>query len=449
MAGTAAQRDKFIKMTTQPVGRLVTGLAIPSIVSMLISGIYNLVDTFFIGQINTPSVAALGIVFSYMALIQAVSMFFGQGAGNFISRALGRESAEEAEVMASVGLISSMGTGALMAVIGFIFMNPILRFFGSTETILPYASDYFTWILAGAPFIMGCFTMNNLMRHQGNALLSMIGIATGAVLNVALDPIFIFLFGLGIKGAGIATAISQFIGFFVMLALSGFRGGIPIRLNHFKPSLHLYREIAAGGLPSLARQGLLSVAAICLNQMASRYGDAAVASFSVVNRVTMLASAAMIGYGQGFQPVCGFNYGAGKFDRVRSAFRHSCIVSTIYCTALAALGFVFAKGIVSVFRDDPDVIRIGSEVLRYQCISFPLTGIVVMANMFLQNIRKTWPAVIMASARQGIFFLPALIVGHLVLGFLGVEIAQAVADALSFILALPLCIYFLERLGRK
>ena len=442
------QDAKFVRMTTQPVGRLVTAMAVPSIVSMLVSGIYNLADTFFIGQINTQSVAALGIVFSYMVLIQSVAIFFGQGSGNYISRALGRREIGDAEQMAAVGLISSVLTGIILAGLSFLFMRPILSLLGSTPTILPYATDYFSYILLGAPFIMGTFTLNNQMRHQGNALLSMIGIVSGAVLNIALDPVFIFVFDLGIRGAGMATAISQFIGFCIMLGMTGRRGTLPLRLSFFKPTLQRYRDISAGGLPSLARQGLMSVSAICLNQLASAYGDGAIAAFSVVSRIMMLACAAMIGYGQGFQPVCGFNYGAGFFDRVRLAFWHSCSVSTVYCTLLAVLGWVFAEPLVALFRaDDAEVIRIGSEVLRYQCYSFPLVGFITLANMYLQNIRKTIPAIIMASARQGIFFLPALFVGHALWGFTGVEIAQALADAGAFLFAVPMVIHALRQMG--
>ena len=427
------QKEKFIRMTTAPVGHLVSSLAVPSIISMLVSGIYNLADTFFVGQINTQSVAALGIVFSYMALIQAIAFYFGQGSGNFISRALGSRHTDEAERMAAVGFFSSFITGCLIAVAGFFLMDPLLRFFGSTDTILPYAKDYYRFILLGTPFIMCCFTMNNQMRHQGNALLSMIGIASGAVLN-----------------AGLATAISQAVSFTIMLSICGKKGGIKIRFGNFRPSWNTYREINAGGLPSLARQGLMSVAAICLNQTAAAYGDEAVAAFSVVSRIAMLAGAAMIGYGQGFQPVCGFNYGAGRYDRVRSAFRHSLTVSTVYCLLLAILGFIFAPGIVRVFRaDDLEVIRIGTRILRYQCLSFPLTGMVVMSNMYLQNIRKTIPAVIMATARQGLFFIPALFIGRALLGFLGIEIAQTVSDLCAFLLSIPLTLTALRAMGTE
>ena len=234
-----------------------------------------------------------------------------------------------------------------------------------------------------------------------------------------------------------------------MLMLSGKKGGVPIQLSKFKPTMQRYREIAAGGLPSLARQSMMGIAALILNHVAGLYGDSAIASFSVVGRITMLASAAMIGYGQGFQPVCGFNYGAGKFDRVRAAFVHSCKVSTIYCTVLALAGFIFARQLVSLFvASDPEVSRIGTEVLRYQCLAFPLTGYVVMVNMFLQNIRRTVPATIMAMSRQGIFLIPALFIGNWLLGFFGVEIAQAVADTASFLLAIPLGLRTINRLGK-
>jgi putative MATE family efflux protein len=445
---STAQHEKFVKMTSQPVGKLVTQLAIPSIVSMLVSGIYNLVDTYFVGQINTQSVAALGIVFSYMTLIQAISMFFGQGSGNFISRALGREDTDQAGKMVAVGVVSSVITGVVIALAGFALMKPTLRFFGSTETILHYASDYYSYILLGTPFIMGCFTMNNQMRHQGNASLAMVGIAAGAALNVALDPILIFGFGMGIRGAGLATAMSQAMSFVLMLALMGRNGGVPMCLSQFRPTMQRYRDIAAGGLPSLARQSLMSISAICLNQVAAHYGDEAIAAFSVVGRVAMLAGAAMIGYGQGFQPVCGFNYGAELFGRVRDAFWHSCRVSTIYCTMLAIAGFVFARQVIALFvNHDPVVIDTGATILRYQCLSFPLSGFIVMSDMYLQNIRKTVPAVIMASARHGLFFIPALYIGYATLGLTGVEMSQAVADVIAFILAIPLSLTALRRMA--
>lgn len=444
------QIRKYEELTTGDPHRLVAKFALPSIVTMLVSSLYNMADTFFIGRIDTQSTAALGIVFSYMALIQAVAFFFGQGSGNYISRALGRRDTGNAAVMVSVGLLSALVAGCLIALPCALFSTPLLRFLGSTETILPYASDYFKWILPGTPFIIGCFALNNQMRQQGNALMSMIGIVSGVVLNIVIDPIFIFTLGMGVSGAGLATFISQAVGFFLLLHLSGKNGGIRVSAREFKPSKYMYREIAAGGLPSLLRQGFGSIAAICLNQVASQYGDASVAAFSIVNRFVMFVGAAMIGYGQGFQPVCGFNYGAGRYDRVRQAFWGCVKVSTLYCVILAVVGLVFAPGIIKFFRaDDPEVLRMGVGILRWQCVSFPLVGFIVLTNMYLQNIREIIPANLVSAARQGLFLIPAIYAGTALLGFLGLEMAQCVSDVLTFILSIPLCLSALRRMDRS
>lgn len=427
-------------MTTQPVERLVCEMAVPSMVCMLATGFYNVVDTFFVGKIDTQSTAALGIVFVYMTLLQAISFFLGQGSGIFISNALGARKFREAETMAATGFFSAIILTTLMAICGFLFMDPLLRFFGSTETILPVARPYFGYILLCSPFMSGVFVMNNQMRLQGNAMLSMIGILSGVVLNIALDPLFIFGLDMGVAGAGLATAISQFISFWIMFAIIGRNGGIHIRLRLFKPTLEQFREIVAGGLPSLVRQSLISVVSLCVNNLAAGYGDAAVAAFSVVNRVMALVMAALLGFGQGFQPVCGFNYGAGLYARVRKAFNFSVVVATVYCVVVSVLGIVFATGIITLFRaEDADVIDIGAQVLRYQCYTFPLVGFVVIANMYLQNIRKTVSATLVAIGRHGLFFIPLLYLGTWHFGMFGMIIAQPIADVFSISMAAILC----------
>lgn len=434
-------------MTTQPVGRLVWEMAIPSMVCMLVTGFYNVVDTFFVGRIDTQSTAALGIVFVYMTLIQAISFFFGHGSGNFISRALGARQSEQAEEMAASGFFISIMLTTLLAVSGFIFMDPLLRFFGSTSTILPVARPYFGYILLCSPFMSGVFVMNNQMRLQGNAILSMIGVLSGAILNIALDPIFIFGLDMGVAGAGLATAISQFVSFWIMLSMIGRNGGIRIRLRHFHPVMAHFREIVAGGLPSLVRQSLISVVSLCVNNLAATYGDPAVAAFSVVNRVMALVMAALLGFGQGFQPVCGFNYGAKLYDRVRKAFNYSVWVATAYCVAISAIGILFAEDIVHIFRaEDAEVVRIGAQVLRYQCFTFSLVGFVVIVNMYLQNTRKTVSATVVAIARHGLFYIPLLYIGSHFLGIYGMVVAQPIADVLSISMAGVFCAHALRQM---
>lgn len=444
------REKKYVKMTTEPVRKLVLGFAIPAIVCMLMTSFYNMADTYFVSRLNTQSVAAVGIVFSYMGIIQAISFCFGHGSGNFISRALGARNSQDAETMASTGLISALITTSCIALICFAFRTTVLRAFGATESILPYAGRYFYYILAGTPFISGSIVLNNQMRLQGNAQLSMVGILSGGILNVALDPLFIFTFGMGIAGAGLATAISQMLCFSLMIHICGKKGGISIRRSKFAPSLRIYKEIAAGGVPSLIRQGLMFLSLICLNNSAARFGDSAVAAFSVVSRIMAIAAALLIGFGQGFQPVCGFNYGARKFDRLRSALKFTTVTATIYSASFGIAAFFAAGWIVSFFcGDDAGLLAIGIRALRFQSATFPLCGIIIITNMFFQNIRKTVPAVVVAAARQGIFFIPAILLGTLWFGIDGLTASQSVSDLCAFLLCLPMLVNEWRRIGKE
>lgn len=442
-----AQEKKYIQMTTEPVSGLVARFAVPAIACVLMSSFYNMADTFFVSKLNTQSVASVGIVFSYMGIIQSISFFFGHGSGNFISRALGARETGYAANMASTGLISALILSATIALACLAFENPILKFFGATPTILPYARKYFHFIIAGTPFISGSIVLNNQMRLQGNARLSMVGILSGGVLNVLLDPLLIFTFKMGVAGAGLATCISQLLCFCLMLRICGTNGGIAIKLSKFSPSVKSYCEIAAGGLPSFIRQGLMFLSLICINNAAARYGDSAIAAFSVTSRIIALASSLLIGFGQGFQPVCGFNYGARKYARVRDALKFTSLVAAIYCSLFALTAFIFAPGLIRVFSGgDTDLLKMGTTALRCHCLTFPLVSIIIISNMFFQNIRKTLPAVIVASARQGIFFIPAVLLGNLFFGINGLYAAQPISDLAAFILCLPMLIKEYKRL---
>lgn len=439
---------KLQRMTTEPVEKLVVRMAIPTIIMMMISAMYNMADTYFVGSLGTTATGAVGVSFSFMALIQAFGFFFGHGAGNFISRQLGARKYDSASRMAVTGFVSALGAGALIAAVGLVFIEPLALALGSTPTILPEAIAYLRYILLGAPWMAASLTLNNLLRFQGSAFYGMIGMTSGAVLNVALDPIFIFVLGLGVAGASLATMISQFVGFCLLLVGCTRGGNIAISMRNLSLQLRDYREIVRGGLPSLCRQGLASIAVVTLNRMAGMYGDAAIAAMSVVQRVYWMAGSALIGWGQGFQPVCGFNYGAGLFDRVKRAFSFCVKSSTLVLMVLAALGIIFAHDVVALFRDDPEVIEIGGRALRFQCMVMPLTGWVIMNNMMLQTIGKAGPATLLALARQGLFLMPLLILLTPRLGVLGIQLAQPGADFLTFLMSLVLGVRVLRDMGK-
>lgn len=441
--------EKRIYMTEEPVKKLVCELAGPTIFSMLVTSFYNMADTFFVGKLNTQSTAAVGVVFSLMAIIQAVGFFFGHGSGNYISRKLGANDMEEAEKMSSIGFFTSLITGVAIMIICFIFVQPLSYLLGSTETILPYTISYLSIIAFGAPAMTSSLVLNNQMRFQGSAFYAMIGIVSGAVINIGLDPLLIFGFDMGVSGAAAATTISQYISFFLLLIMIRKGGNIQISFRNFKPSLHYYKEMVRGGIPSLCRQGLASLATVFLNHTAGIYGDAAIAGMSIVSRVSMFANSALIGFGQGFQPVCGFNYGAKKYKRVLDAYWFCVKYAFLFLIAIGVLGIAFAPQIISVFRkDDQEVIIIGAAALRYSAMAFPLSAWIVMCNMMLQSIGKGFKASIVASARQGLCFLPLILILPRFLGLQGVEICQAVSDVLTLVISIPIGMSVINEIKR-
>lgn len=444
------QEQKFEMMTTASIPGLIAKMAVPTIISMLISAFYNMADTFFVSKIGTSATAAVGIVFPVMAIIQALGFFFGHGSGNSISRKLGAKDSDTAEQLASIGFFSALFFGLILAVLGQLFLKPLALALGSTKTILPYTMDYLKIILLGTPYMTAQLVLNNQLRFQGNAFYAMIGITFGGILNIFLDPLFIFVFDMGISGAAYATILSQFISFLLLLAGLKISGCIPLRLKALKHIPSNLLIIAGGGLPSLFRQGLGSIAILALNWAANPYGDAAIAAMSIVSRISQFSFSAMIGFGQGFQPVCGFNYGAKRYDRVREAFWFCVKVASIALILIGGTAFLLASPLISLFRkDDLEVISIGTAALKMQCITLPFMGWVVMNNMMTQTIGKTIPASILAAARQGIFFLPAILILPHLFGILGIELAQPVADILAFFLAVFINSSVMKELRQK
>jgi putative MATE family efflux protein len=438
---------RFEEMTTAPVERLVVSLAVPAIVIMMVSALYNMADTYFVGALGTSATAAVGVSFSLMAVIQAVGFFFGHGAGNYISRALGARDSSGAGIMASTGFFSALIIGIFIAAAGSLFIGPLARVLGATETIFPYALDYLRFILLGCPCMMGSLMLNNLLRYQGSAFLGMLGMVSGAILNIGLDPLFIFVLGMGITGAALATMISQTLSCLLLFVISRRgRGTVRISPRNFRPSPALYGEIARGGAPSLLRQGTMSLAVIVLNRMAGSYGDAAIAAISIVTRVVMLMNSAILGFGQGFQPVCGFNYGARRYDRVKRAFWFCVRLTTILLFLLALASAAFAPRIIALFRrDDLEVIRIGTLALRFQSCVIPLGGWIVLCNMMLQTMGRAAPASFLAFSRQGLFLIPLALIMIPALGIPGIQLCTPIAELCTFVLALPLGIRTLKK----
>ena len=437
MARGMTKEEKYRQMIETPVNRLIPRLAVPTIISMLVTSIYNMADTFFVSQLSTSASGAVGVMFSAMSMIQAIGFTLGMGSGNHISRSLGNRDEERAGVFAATAFYTAAIIGVGILAVGTLFSRQLVFFLGATETIAPYAQDYARYILIGAPFMMTSFVMNNILRSQGNAVFAMVGITVGGILNMILDPLLIFGLDLGISGAAIATMVSQIISFCILLYQCNARPDcIKIQLSKFRPSGKVYGEILHAGLPSFCRQGLASAAAVILNFAAGPYGDAAIAAMSIVTRFMMFINSSLIGFGQGFQPVCGFNFGAERYDRVLEAFWFCVKVAVIMLTVFGIVSFGISRPIITAFRrEDLQVIEIGTLALRLQLLTMPFQAWVIMVNMLTQSIGYGFRASLVAMGRQGLFLIPALLILPKLFGILGLQMAQPIADMLTFVLA--------------
>ena len=439
--------QQFRKMTETPIPKLILSLAAPTILSMLITSIYNLADTFFVGQISTSASGAVGVVSSLMAIIQALGFMLGHGAGSIISRSLGSQNTKAATRFASTSFFTALTFGLILAAVGLTTLPHFMMLLGSTETILPHACAYARPILIAAPLMMSSLVMNNILRYEGKASSAMIGLVTGGVLNMVLDPVFIFGFGLGTAGAGIATALSQSISFCILLSM--FLRGKTVsqfQLSAVTRSPAEFGTILMTGLPSFGRQGLNSIGGMLLNIAARSYGDAAVAGMSIVSRIFMFIISVAIGTGQGFQPVAGFNYGARKYRRVEKACVFTMCASFCFLSVIVAACWFNAEALIKLFRDDPEVTAIALPAFRYQCFACFLQPVIVAGNMLFQSIGKSGRATFLACCRQGVFFIPLILTLPRMFGLLGIEICQPIADVLTFVVTVPFLFPFLHQL---
>ncbi len=459
--------SQYEKMTCQPIPSLILELGIPTTVSMLITNLYNVVDTWFVGQIGTSASGATGVVFGMMAILQAVGFMFGHGSGSNISRLLGARHIQRARQFSSTAFFISLLCGVFMLGAGLCFLTPLCRLLGSTDTILPYARIYAAYILLAAPAMVTSCVMNNILRYEGHAAFAMVGLVSGGLLNIAGDALLMKVCHMGIAGAGLSTMISQYVGACILLSMF-LRGKtqtvfslayLPFRRppedrtdgeSLPKPGAKLFFQtvgsILLTGLPSLVRQGLSSVSTMVLNQTAKVFGDAAISAMSIVSRVCNLLFCVGLGIGQGFQPVSGYNYGAKLYSRVRGGFFFTLGFGTALISLFSLAGWLFAPDISAFMRDDPAVIAIAVPAMRAQCIALLFMPLSVCANMLFQSIGFSWRATFLSSLRSGACFIPLVLILSRTWGLAGIQFSQPLADVLSGLLSLPLLIHFFQRL---
>lgn len=447
------ERKQYDKMTKTPIARLVIGLGIPTMLSMMVTSLYNLADTYFVSLIGDDNItAAVSNLLALMSIIQAIGFTFGMGSGAIVSRLLGKRDRAGADKVASSSFFIALASGIVIALIGFCIFTPMLRLFGSTgEAVLKYSKEYARFVLIGAPIMCMSFVLNNLLRAEGKAILSMIGLITGAVVNVALDPILIFAADMGVTGAALATFISQCVSFAILMFmfLSG-RTIVRLRVQSISRKFAVYREVIGTGFPSFCRQILASLCTVFLNRAAFQYGqEAAQASLGVVQKVFMLAFSISLGIGQGYQPVLGYNYSAKRFDRVKSAYLFTLAFSTGLMTVFAIVCGIFSKGLMQMFSLSAQATKIGSLTLQLQCIAMPLLPLNFMAGLTYQVVGNKAIATLLSVSRQGLFYIPAVLIMPAIWQLLGVQSCQAVSDVLAFFFALPFTFLFFKTLKRE
>lgn len=445
--GDMSAHSQYVKMVKTPVARLIISLGIPTTISMLITNIYNMADSYFVSKISLSAGGATSIVFGLMAILQAFGFMFGHGAGSHISRFLGMREVDKASKYASTSFALAIGSGVMIMVLGLIFIEPLMRLLGSTDTILPHAISYGLFILISAPAMTSSCVLNNILRYEGKASLAMIGLTSGGILNIILDPIFIFGLKMDIAGAGLATAISQYVSFTILLSVFLLKKTQSrLSIKQISRSIRVTGDIILTGLPSLARQGLNSVSTMVLNATAKPFGDAAIAAMGYVGRTSSLIFSVGLGIGQGFQPVSGFNYGAKKYSRVKRGTLFTLGFGTAFIGIIATGCFILSEQIIGLFRKEAEVISLGGVALKIQCVALLLLPISVVATMLFQSIGKSGRALTLSCLQSGLIFIPLCLLLPIFLDVYGIALAQPIAYAVSAIVSLPMMLLFLKHL---
>lgn len=435
----------YDKMTKTPLTKLIVSLGVPTTISMLVTNIYNMVDTYFVGTLGESPQAATGILFTLQAIIQAIAFMLGQGSGTMVSKALAERNEKEASQYVSTGFFTALGIGSVLMVTGLLFLTPFMRLLGSTETILPFAKQYGACVLISCPVMMGSFVLNNNLRYEGKSFYAMIGLVTGGILNILGDYLLVMVFDMGILGAGIATAVSQTISFLILLYFFQKMAQSSIRFSYVSKSILPYKTIARVGFPALIRQGLSSISSGLLNNMTRPYGDAAIAAMSVVNRFSAFVMCVGLGIGQGFQPVASFNYQAKEYKRVKKGLLVTMGIGFGMISCLAIPGVIFAEQIIYMFQKSEAVAEIGVFALRCSCVGTVFLALSVPVNMLYQSIRNAKISSILSLMRSGLMFIPTLFITTQLWGIRGVQISQPVADVLTGLISIPFIVSFLRK----
>ena len=433
-------------MTETPVFRLLVSLSVPTVATQLVTVAYNTADTFFVSKIDNSASAAVGAAFALQSAIQALGYGFGMGASSLISRSLGAKKNDDAGRVGTSAFAGAFATGILILIFGLFFLTPLMTLLGSTETMLPYACDYARYIVIAAPVMCGAFVLNSILKAEGDAAFSMIGMCAGSIVNIGLDPLLIFTFGLGISGAAIATGISQLISF-AILCIPFVRGRTIVKLKPGNISLspETYGRILSTGFPTICRQGLASISTTLLNRAAGVYGDVAVAGISLANKVYLLVRNVVLGVGQGMQPIAGYNFGAGNKKRTKRVFRDSVILGTVICVVSSVFIGLFSETVIGWFRDDPDVVSIGGTALKFAAAVMPLMAYSTFVNQMYQCLGFRSQATFLAACRQGVFFIPLALILPKILAVSGVEMLQPASDFCTFLISVPFCIVFYRK----
>ena len=436
---------QYDKMTKTPLVKLIVSLGIPTTISMLVTSLYNMADTYFVGTLGESPQAATGILFTLQAIIQAVAFMLGQGSGTMVSKALADRDKEEASEYVSTGFFTGIFFGLAFSIVGLLFLTPLMRFLGSTETILPYAKQYGACVLLSCPVVMGSFVLNNNLRYEGKSLYSMIGLVSGGIINILLDYLLVMVFEFGILGAGIATAASQTISFSILLFFFRKMGESKIRFSSMSRKANTYFTIMRVGFPALVRQGLASFSGGLLNNITRPYGDAAIAAMSVANRFSHFVMCVGLGIGQGYQPVAAFNYQAKYYNRVKKGLLATMGIAFCMVACLAIPSVIMAEHIVYAFQKSPAVMEVGVLPLRAACIGAMFLPFSIPVNMLYQSTRQVKASTFLSMLRNGLMLIPTLLITTHFWGLLGVQISQPLADIMTGFVSIPFVVYFLRK----